>query len=80
MVRPADTPELRGKLDRFIAHYVRVEPSILGVRVVEAGEGPYLDVGIRRGAAAPRLPPDFEGLAVVAREREPSPAAVGPLR
>lgn len=76
----ADTAELRTLLDRYVDDVVAPNPSILGARVLSDEHGPYLSVAVRCERDPLSLEGTFHGLRVVVQRREPSSAAVGPLR
>jgi hypothetical protein len=78
MPRPADTIEFRGVLGRFVEAYVLDDPSVLGARMLRDDIEAYLSVATSENAE--ELPRTFEGIPVRVHRREPSMAAVGPLR
>lgn len=76
--RPADSLAFREILARFVDTYVESDPAVLGVRMLQDDDGPHLSVAVLEDT--PTLPQAFEGIPVRAHLREPSRAAVGPLR
>lgn len=80
MAQSADTAELRALLGRYVDEVVAPDPSILGARVLSDERGAYLSVAVRFERDAHSLEETFHGLPVVVQRREPSSAAVGPLR